>query len=63
MSDSTEPYTIWSTAMPFRKNGTPVVGTIGSEIKPVVIMDAETFKRLVKEPGLTSVQWRVGTFD
>jgi hypothetical protein len=60
---SAEPYTIWSVETTFRKDGTPVMGTMGASWKSVIVMDAETFKRLCKEPGLAHVQWRVGTYE
>ena len=63
MSAEREPYTVWATAAPFRKNGTPIVGNVGSSIESVVIMKADTFKRLVNEPGLAQVEWRLGTFE
>ncbi|HET8777959.1 MAG TPA: hypothetical protein VFN76_09900 [Candidatus Limnocylindria bacterium] len=58
------PYTMWSMAAPFRKNGTPVVGTMGSSIRSVVIMEAETFKRLVAENhDLETAEFRVGRVE
>lgn len=54
------PYRIWPESMPFRRNGTPVVGNMGSSVRRVVIMDAETFKRLVSEtPALATARFEV----
>ena len=59
-----ETYCIWPETMPFRKNGTPVVGTMGSGFRSVVIMEAETFKRLMREhPSLATAQFEVAEYD
>lgn len=51
-------------AMPFRKDGTPVVGTMGREIKSVVIMTRETWLKLCKEiPQLGTTKFEIGEWD
>lgn len=60
----TRPIRIWNMGCPFRKNGTPVMGNMGSSIRSVVVMTAEEFKRLIAEnPALNTVQFEIGTFD
>jgi hypothetical protein len=55
-----EAYTIWATLAPFRKNGTPVIGNMGSTVKDVVVMESETFRRLVREhPSLATAEFSV----
>jgi hypothetical protein len=55
-----EQYTIWHGFTTFRKNGTPIMGTLGASAKPVVIMESETFQRLVREhPSLATVVFRM----
>lgn len=49
MSEERKPYTIWAGTTTFRKNGTPVLGTLGVRANRVVVMSRETFLRLVKE--------------
>lgn len=57
-------YTLWSMVCPFRKNGTPVLGTMGSTLRNVIVMESETFKKLVADhPSLATAQFRVGTFN
>ena len=59
-----EPYTIWAMPTTFRKSGSPIMGTIGASVRHVVVMEAETFKRLVAEnPNLATAEFRVGTFE
>lgn len=59
---TTGPYTIWATYTTFRKSGFPVMGTMGSYTDAVVVMRAETFKRLVAEnPCLAAALFNVGT--
>lgn len=59
---SREPYTMWSFQWPFDKHGVPVRGNSGRTIRPVVIMEADTFKRMLSEhESLGAAQFRVGT--
>lgn len=59
-----KPYRIWPTPIPFRKDGTPVVGNFGPTIRQVVIIEAETFKRLIAEhPSLTTARFEVAEYD
>lgn len=63
MPDERKPYRIWPELAPFRKNGTPVVGTMGSTFRRVVIMDAEDFKRLVREnPDLATAKFEIAEY-
>ncbi len=56
-------YRVWSIDMPFRKDGAPVAGTMGSTIKRVLVIEAETFKRLIDEhPSLQTARFDVGEF-
>ena len=60
-TDPPSAYRIWSLACPFRKNGTPVLGTFGRTIESVVLMRHSTFKRLIAEhPTLATAQFEVG---
>jgi hypothetical protein len=57
-----KPYTIWALPAAFKKSGFPSMGSFGATVRNVVIMDAETFKRLVAEhPSLATAEFRVGT--
>ena len=51
-------YRFWIETMPFRKNGTPVVGTMGGQIRTVIVMEAETFQRMIREhPSLQAASF------
>lgn len=64
MSAEREPYTVWSMFAPFRKDGAPVMGSFGQSVRSVVVMEAETFRRLIREhPELQTAVFRVGTVD
>ena len=64
MSETPKPYRIWPEHMPFRRNGTPVVGNMGSGYRAVVIMERETFKRLIDEhPSLATAQFEVAQYE
>jgi hypothetical protein len=57
-------YRIWVTHCPFRKTGSPVLGTFGRDIKPVVIFTMETWNRLCQDvPQLQTTMFEVGTWD
>lgn len=52
---------IWALMAPFRKTGWPVVGTFGATMRPVIIMETETWKRLCAEiPALANTEFEVG---
>jgi hypothetical protein len=56
------PLRIWALHCPFRRNGSPVLGSFGSTEQPVVIMTADTWTRLCLEiPELGQRQFSVGT--
>lgn len=55
------PYRIWALHCPFRKNGTPVLGTMGSTIQGVIVIQVETWRRMVREiPALAAAPFEVG---
>lgn len=57
-----KPLTIWVLPCPFRKDGAPVLGTMGSTVDNVVVMRTETWAQLCKEiPALGTMKFRVGT--
>jgi hypothetical protein len=54
---------IWGLSCPFNKQGVPVVGSFGSRIRQVVIMDVATWTALCKEhPTLGATEFEVGTY-
>lgn len=56
--------TIWVAHCPFRKTGSPVLGTFGRTTRPVVVMTLATWKALCEEvPALAAKQFNVGTFE
>lgn len=68
MTDATtptpKPFRIWPEHCAFRKNGTPVVGTMGSTIRQVIIIDTATWKRMVGEiPGMATAQFEVPNYE
>ena len=55
---------IWVMHCPFRKTGSPVLGSMGSTIQPVVVMTMETWKELcARVPALQTTQFKVGSYD
>lgn len=55
---------IWVQHCPFRKTGSPVLGTCGATIQPVVIMKLDTWTRLCQSiPELSATQFEVGTVE
>lgn len=61
MADETPTYRIWMMHCPCRKTGSPVVGTFGRTIQPVVIMRMETWTRLCQDvPQLQTTMFDVG---
>lgn len=55
---------IWAMHCPFRKTGSPVLGTFGAKVRPVVILPMETWTALCREiPELGAKQFEVGSFD
>jgi hypothetical protein len=56
--------TIWAFHCPFRKEGSPVLGSFGATVRPVVILPMETWTRLCREiPALGAMQFNVGSED
>jgi hypothetical protein len=66
-SDATEPPKlprIWAAHCPFRKSGSPVLGNVGATIRPVIVMEMDTWTRLCQDvPALQTMQFEVGTFE
>ena len=59
--DDRAPYRMWKAWCPFNRNGFPVVGNFGSSGRTVVILDADTFSRLVREnPNLATARFELG---
>jgi hypothetical protein len=61
-----KPITLWSIACPFRKTGSPVVGTMGTSIRDVVVMEADEWKRmlrLIPADVLEKTQFNVGSYE
>jgi hypothetical protein len=57
-------FRMWVAHCPFRRDGSPVLGTMGSRIEPVVVMTTETWKRLCEQvPALQTTEFQVGTFQ
>lgn len=57
-------YRIWVMQCPFRKTGSPVLGTFGASIRGVVIFDIETWKRLCQDvPQLQTTMFEVGSYE
>ncbi len=55
---------IWALHCPFRKNGTPVLGSFGATERAVVILPMATWTRLCREiPALGAMQFEVGAED
>lgn len=48
MADAPD-FVMWSSECPFGKDGGPVLGTMGKEVRHVVVMETEAFKRLLAE--------------
>ena len=59
-----QPLRIWAAHCPFRKTGSPVLGTMGATVQPVVVMTMATWNRLCADvPALQTMQFEVGTFE
>lgn len=57
-------YRLWAMACPFTKKGYPNVGSFGSTIRNVVIMDVKTWTQLCKDvPQLQTTSFEVGTLE
>ena len=64
MIDPHPKYRIWAMHCPFRKTGSPVLGTFGRTTQPVVIMTMATWKQLCEDvPQLQTTQFEVGTWE
>jgi len=58
-----KPFTVWALDAPFDKHGVPRMGNYGVSVRRVVVMESETFKRLIDEhPSLKLAQFQVGSF-
>lgn len=59
-----KPFRMWVMECPFRKTGTPVLGSFGASSANVVIMRADEWKRLCEEvPQLATTQFEVGSWE
>ena len=57
-------YRIWALTCPFTKQGVPVMGSFGSQIRQVVIIPVATWTRLCQEiPGLAATTFEVGSYE
>jgi hypothetical protein len=64
LPEAPESYTIWMVTAPFNKHGVPLMGRSGASARRVVVMDGDTFKRLIAEhPSLATAQFRTGELD
>lgn len=64
MAEQIEKLRIWAFHCPFRKTGSPVLGSFGATIRPVVIVPMETWTKLCREiPELGARQFEVGSED
>ena len=62
MAEAKNPPRLWVLHCPFRKNGSPVLGTFGATERAVVIMTLDTWQQLVADvPALQATQFEVGT--
>jgi len=53
---------IWAAHCPFNKQGTPVLGSFGSTVRPVVVIPMATWTKLCKDiPELGAMQFEVGS--
>ena len=63
MTEPTKPR-IWVMHCPFRKTGSPVLGTFGATTQPVVIIPLATWEQLAKDiPALGATQFEVGSYE
>lgn len=67
MSDGatrTKPLRVWVMHCPFRKTGSPVLGTFGASEEVVVIFKMADWKKLCTDvPQLQTTQFEVGTLS
>jgi hypothetical protein len=65
MSEREKPrFRIWALACPFKKDGTPSLGTFGRTIRNVVIVPVETWTQLCREnPGMSATRFEVGSYE
>ena len=59
-----KPLRIWAMHCPFRKTGSPVLGSMGSSVQPVIVMTLETWQALCqRDPTIQTMPFEVGTYD
>ena len=59
-----DPYVCWVLEMPFDKQGAPFSGLSGRSVRAVVVMEPETFKRMIEDnPSLRQCEFKIGTRD
>jgi hypothetical protein len=62
--ESAAPVTIWVAECPFRRNGSPVLGTMGSTTDTVIVFRSAEWKRLCAAiPALATTAFNVGTYE
>lgn len=56
------PFRMWVADCPFRKNGSPVLGSFGGHAKRIVVIEMDTWNQMCKEiPQLQTTKFEVGT--
>lgn len=60
MTDETKPVRVWVAATTFRKDGTPILGSLGASADDVAVMTLDDFKRLCALPGNATTQFEIG---
>lgn len=64
MAEGPIPYRVWQGVTTFRKNGTPVLGSVGASAARVIVMTADTFKRFMREhPDAADIKIELGDLD
>lgn len=59
-----KPFRMWAMHCPFKKDGFPVLGSFGKEVKPVVIITMDEWNRLNEAiPELGRTMFEVGSYD
>ena len=59
-----KPLRIWVMHCPFRKTGSPVLGSFGAKEEVVVIFKIADWKKLCEDvPQLQTTQFEVGSYD
>lgn len=63
-SEPSKPITMWFAECPFRKTGSPVLGTTGASVRRVIVFEYDEWLRFAKlHPSIETQQFRVGTIE